>query len=293
MMKFFRRAKNLDNVHHDEGKEAQRLRVFCITHEAPLVPDALADFVIGIGDYHPNPRRGAHISALDSFWDKMRPYAYGAAGNYVIPKAIDAAGRTDLTGIFSHRKIIVKTEIGRRSPGSDFYFDVEVEQASKIPREEIEPRAGFDFLIGFPITFKQGVVGQYIEAHYGIDLFDYVSMAVEMGILPLKDAQRFATEQIFIPGGCESGIYPTAWVRPVLEGLEKLGREFVTRRGDRIRRYGKFQIRAVGFLAERLGYYLLLSELRKRYSEDLPIELFGCLCVIVPPGGTYRSAQVD
>jgi hypothetical protein len=294
MMKFFRRAKNRDDENrHDHTKEGEKLRVFCVTHEAPLVPDALADFVIGIGDYHPTPKRGAHISALDAYWDEMRPYAYGAAGNYVIPKAIDAAGHTDLTGIFSHRKIIVRTQIGRRSPGSDFYFDVEVEQAAHLPREEIEPRAGFDFLIGFPITFNQGVVGQYIEAHYGIDLFDYVSLAVEMGVLPLKEAQRCATEQLFIPGGCESGIYPTTWVRPVLEGLAKLGREFVTRRGARILRYGNFQIRAVGFLAERLGSYLLLSELRRRFSEDFPPELFGYLCVIVPPGGTYRSAKVS
>ena len=293
-MKFFRRAKNRDKQSpSDDQQEGERLRVFCVTHEAPLVPDSLADFVIGIGDYHPTPTRGAHISALDSYWDKMRPYSYGAAGNYVIPKAIDSAGHTVLTGIFSHRKIIVKTQIGSRSPRSDFYFDVEIDEAAHLPREEIEPRAGFDFLVGFPFTFSQGVVGQYIEAHYGIDLFDYVSMAVEMGILPLKEAQRFATEQIFIPGGCESGIYPTAWVRPILEGLEKLGREFLSRRGARIKRYGSFQIRAVGFLAERLGSYLLLSELRRRYSEDLPVELFGYLCVIVPAGGTYSSAKVS
>lgn len=265
-------------------------RVFCVTHEAPLVPDALADFVIGVGDYHPS--RGAHVSALDPFWDKMRPYAYGAAGNYVIPNAIDIAGHTDFTGIFSHRKIIVRTQIGVRSPASDFYFDVEVDQAARLPREEIEPRPGFDFLIGFPMKCKQSIVAQYIEDHHGIDLFDYVSMAVELGVLPLDAVQAFSTEQIFIPGGCESGIYPTAWVRPVLEGLAKVGREFVTRRGARILTYNRYQVRAVGFLAERLGSYLLLTELRKRYPSQLPADLCGHLCVIVPPGGSYDYARV-
>jgi hypothetical protein len=289
MLNFVRRALN---SHGNTKTNASKLRVFCVTHEAPLVPDALIDFVIGIGDYHPTSTRGVHISALDSFWDRMRPYAYGAAGNYVIPNAIDAAGHTDLTGIFSHRKIIVKNETGSRSPASDFYYDIEIEEAACLRREEIEPRPGFDFLIGFPLKCKQRVVAQYIEDHHGIDLFDYVSMAVKMGIMPVHEAQAFATEQFFIPGGCESGIYPTAWVRPVLEGLARLGREFVTRRGARILTYDNYQVRAVGFLAERLGSYLLLSELRKRYPAGLPREVCGYLCVVVPPGGSYNDAKV-
>ena len=59
--------------------------IFCISHEPPLVPHDLFDYTIGIGDYRPT--RGAHISDLDPFWDRMRPLAYGAAGNYVIPRA--------------------------------------------------------------------------------------------------------------------------------------------------------------------------------------------------------------
>jgi hypothetical protein len=289
MLKFVQRILKAKG---ETKKNASDLRVFCVTHAAPLVPDALMDFVIGIGDYHPTSTRGAHISALDSYWDQMRPYAYGAAGNYVIPKAIEAAGYTHLTGIFSHRKIIVKNEVGRRSPASDFYYDVEIDEAAGLRREEIEPRAGFDFLVGFPLKCKQSVVTQYIEDHRGIDLFDYVSIAVQIGVLTTDEAQAFATEQFFIPGGCESGIYPTAWVRPILEGFERLGREFLTRKGARILTYDNYQVRAVGFLAERLGSYLLLSELRRRYPAGLPRELCGYLCVVVPPGGSYNDATV-
>ncbi len=287
---FIRRAMN---TFTDKKAAVGKTRVFCVSHEPPLVPDALADFVIGIGDYHPDPSRGLHISSLDSYWDEMRPYAYGAAGNYVIPKAMDIAGMTKYTAVFSHRKIIVRTQIGRECPPPfSFYNDVDLPDAAKIPRTEIEPRDGFDFLIGFPLRCRQTIVAQYIEDHKGLDLFDYVSMAVDMGILPVDEAQAFSTEQFFIVGGCESGVYPTEWVRPVLEGLAKLGREFITRRASRIRTYDNYQVRAVGFLAERLGSYLLLSELRRRYPTGLPREICGHLCVLVPPGGTYDCAVI-
>jgi len=267
-------------------------RVYCVTHEAPLVPEHLADYLIGIGDYRPPPARGAHISALDAFWDRMRPYSYGAAGNYVIPRAIDAAYATDLTGIFSHRKIIVRTKIGEPSPALDFYHEVSTDEAKFIPREEIEPRPGFEFLVGFPLKFNCGVVEHYIDSHRAIDLFEYTSMAVEMGILTLEGAQAFAQEKFFIPGGCELGVYPTIWVRPMLDRLESLGRKFVTRYAARIETYDKFQVRAVGFLAERLGSFLLLSELRSRFPGGLPQQLCGYLCAIVPPGGSYQNATV-
>ncbi len=265
-------------------------RTYCVTHEDPLVPDHLADYIIGIGEHR--PVRGAHISALDAYWDRMRPYAYGAAGNYVIPRAIDATGSTDLTGIFSHRKIIVRTQMGKPSVVLPFLHEIPDADAKRIPRREIEPHPGFEFLIGFPINLPCGVLQQYIEAHYAIDMFEYISMAVDIGMMTLDQAQEFGREKIFIPGGCEMGIYPTAWVRPMLEKLEALGREFVTRCGPRLRTYDNFQVRAVGFLAERLGSFFLLTELRQRFPAGLPRELCGTLCVICPPGGSYENAKV-
>lgn len=266
------------------------LRTYCVTHEAPLVPDALADYVIGIGDYHPT--RGKHISVLDRFWHEMRPYAYGAAGNYVIPRAMDATGPTAYTGVFSHRKIIVRNQVGKQSPEYFVYWEVDTIEAAEIPREEIMPRPGFDFLIGFPFKMPAGIVSQYIERHVAIDFFQYVSLALEMGILTPEQCQAFALETDFIPGGCELGIYPTVWVRSTLLDLERLGREFLIRYGGRIKNYDNYQVRAVGFLAERLGSFLLLREMIKRYPAGLPRGLFGHLCALVPPGGGYEGAKV-
>ncbi len=265
-------------------------RIYCVTHEAPLVPDHLADYIIGLGNYHPT--RGVHVSSLDAFWDRMRPYSYGAAGNYVIPRAIEVAGVTNLTGVFSHRKIIVRNKIGEPSPVLDFYHEVSMADAQLIPREEVEPRPGFEFLVGFPLKFERGIVEHYIETHRGIDLFEYISMAVEIGMLTLEEAQGFAREKLLIPGGCELGVYPTIWVRPMLEKLERIGREFVTRCASRIRTYDNYQVRAVGFLAERLGSFMLLSELRRRFPNGIPAGLCGYLCAIVPPGGSYENATV-
>ena len=286
MRDFFRRNKNND----DKEKTKIKQRVFCVTHETPLVPDSLTDFVIGLGEYHPS--RGAHIATLDPYWHQMRPYAYGAAGNYAIPKAMDASGHTRLTGIFSHRKIIVRTRVGKSSAAFDYYNEVDVETAQHIPRHEIEPVAGFEFLIGFPLKCNTSVVAQYIDDHHGIDLFEYISMAVDGGILSLQEAQQFAKEQYFIAGGCELGIYPTDWLRPVIENLGLLGREFLTKRGERILAYDNYQVRAVGFLAERLGSFLLLTELRKRYPAGIPQQICGYHCAIVPPGGSYDGARV-
>jgi hypothetical protein len=66
----------------------------------------------------------------------------------------------------------------------------------------------------------------------------------------------------------------------------------VTRCGERIRTYDSYQVRAVGFLAERLGSYFLLKQLQHRYPHGIPRELIGYLCVIVSDGGAYSGASV-
>jgi tetratricopeptide (TPR) repeat protein len=128
--------------------------------------------------------------------------------------------------------------------------------------------------------------------HHERDLLDYLWLAVEMGVIGPDDVQALLDSTRFIPGGCELGIYPTRWLSTTLKKLEVLGREYVTRFGDRIRTYDSYQVRAVGFLAERLGSYFLLQELRNRYPQGIPSSLFGNLCVIVNDGETYAGASV-
>jgi hypothetical protein len=224
----------------------------------------------------------------------MRPLAYGAAGNYVIPRAIDIeAPVTELTGVFSHRKIVVRSSIGREAAKYPVYREISVPTASLLSADEVCPRDGHDFLIGAPLTFPQGIVQQYAQMHHAIDMFDYLSIAVEIGVVTPDDVREFTLGTNFIPGGCELGIYPTAWLYASLRKLEALGRAFVTRCGERIRTYDGYQVRAVGFLAERLGSYFLLKELRRRYPEGIPRGLTGHLCVMVPVGTSYAGASAS
>ena len=266
-------------------------RIFCVSHEPPLAPENLFDYAIGIGNYRPD--RGAHISELDPFWDRMRPLAYGAAGNYAIPRAIELeAPATELTGVFSHRKIVVRHSMGREAAKYPVYREISVAAAMGLSVEDVSPQEGNEFLIGAPIQFPQGVILQYAQMHHAIDLFEYLSIAVQIGVMTPNDVREFSLNTTFIPGGCELGIYPTAWLHATLKKLEALGREFVIRCEDRIRTYDRYQVRAVGFLAERLGSYYLLNELRSRYPQGIPRSLIGALCVIVFEGAAYAGATV-
>jgi hypothetical protein len=223
-------------------------RVFCVCHELPLVPENLFDYAIGLGDYW--PKRGAHVSVLDPFWDRMRPLAYGAAGNYAIPRAMETeVPPTELTAVFSRRKIVVRNSIGRESIKHPWYRQISPTVASLLSVEEVRPRDGFDFLIGRPMELPMGVIQQYARAHHPIDLFEYLSIAVQTDVMTPAEVREFSLNKVFIPGGCELGIYPTAWISATLRKLEVLGRDFIARCGERIRNYDSYQVRAVGFLA--------------------------------------------
>jgi len=265
-------------------------RIFCVSHETPLVPEHQYDYVIGVGDYR--PKKGSHISTLDPFWDRMRPVAYGAAGNYVIPRAIEIEKpKAPLTGVFSHRKIVVRTTVGREAVNNPVYREISIEEALELTDDELRPRVGCEFLIGKPTFFEQSVFGHYAECHYAVDLVDYLSIAVQMNVMKPADVEKFSRDTVFIPGGCELGIYPTDWFCETLQKLELLGRVFLDKYADRVQAYDPYQVRAIGFLAERLGSYLLLKELRNRFPSRLPAELIGCLCVIVPAGVNYDGAR--
>jgi hypothetical protein len=265
---------------------------FCVSHDTPLVPEALFDLAIGIGDYRPT--RGSHISALDPFWDQARPLAYGAAGNYVIPRMIPHdSHRPEVVAIYSHRKIVIRSSIGREAPKYPVYREISALTALSLSVEEGHPREDYEFLIGAPIHFPHGLVQQYAQMHHAIDLFDYLSLGMQLGVLSSAEIREFTLDTSFVPGGCELGIYPTAWLCNTLDKLEIIGREFVTRFAHRIRTYDSYQVRAVGFLAERLGSYFLLNELRRRWPQGIPRALFGCLCVLVPEGASYTGATVE
>lgn len=263
---------------------------YCVSHEQPLLPDRLYDFIIGLGDYF--PEKGINISKLDSFWDENRPLAYGAAGSYNLPNAIKINGElTDITGVSSHRKIVARTPIGREAnnyPGLRLVSTVEL---SFLTVEDIKPNEGYEFLISRPLQCIQSIFTQYNSVHHITDLLEYLSIAVQLGILSSAEVNEFIAERILFPGGCEMGVFPTIWLTEILSKLESVGREFILRAGNRIRQYDSYQVRAVGFLSERLGSFFLHKELMKRYPAGIPNQIFGFMCN-VQNGNEYIGTQI-
>ena len=264
-------------------------RSFCVTHEAPKVPAHLLDFELGIGEYF--PVRGAHISSLDAYWANQREVAYGAAGNYAVLKAIERLRpQTSLTGIFSHKKVVIRLPLGKPAARYSAFRELDKEALSHLDREATLPKEGFEFLIGAPIRFPQGVMRQYSEKHRAIDLCEYLTIAAEIGVLSLEDVQQFCRDEVFIPGGCELGVYPTDWLYESLGKLELLARVFLTRSSGRIRTYDRYQVRAVGFLAERLGSFFLRKEIARRFPSEVPPSLFGNLVAVTERDDSYSPA---
>ncbi len=255
-------------------------KIYCISHQPPLLPERLYDYAIGLGDYF--PERGANISAIDTFWHANRSISYGAAGSYSLPRAVKANGdQTDMTGVCSNRKIVLRNSIGRKASNYAGMRIVTEAELALLSIDETRPNEGLNFLLPAAILFPEGIVAQYSTAHHIIDLLDYLSIAVQFGVISPPEVNKFIAEQVLIPGGCECGVYPTKWLTETLLKLEIIGREFITQHGDRISQYDSYQVRAVGFLSERLGSFLLLKELAGRYPTKVPKEIFGFMCTVV------------
>jgi len=264
--------------------------IYCVTHAEPLVPEQLFDYAIGLGSYRPT--RGAHVSELDTFWHESRPLSFGAAGNYCIPIAARRRPASPVIGIFSRRKIVLQNPHGTPS-GLKFWRDLDVDDARAIHRAEAGPRDGYEFLVIHPFVAHDGLGQQYADSHHAVDFHDYLAIAHQLGILDATALEQLPREKMFFPGGCELGFYPSEWIVPTLEKLALAGREFIKRHADRIATYDHYQVRAVGFLAERLGSYLLMRELQRRFPDRLPAQLIGNACSLTQKGGTYSVAVAD
>lgn len=145
------------------------------------------------------------------------------------------------------------------------------------------------FLVAQPLYFANSIIGQYGECHYCQDILDYTSLAIEIGVLDNESAAEFLYAKQFIPGGAEFGIFPKSWLVPALSKIERVGRQFLCRYGDRIKEYNQFQIRALGFLSERLGSFLLISHLSEKYSNNIPADIFGYMTCLVEEGSHYTG----
>lgn len=268
---------------------------FCITHKKPLLPESWYDDCISLGDFQSDS--SFHVRQLDRFWHEARPIAYGAAGSYVLPIAIERfSSAAKLIEVSSYRKRILPSPEGIESQSfptlrelSFGNFGEEAELSVFVPKADLE------FLVAQPLYFETSVFGQYAIAHHPRDILDYTSLAIEMGVLDSNSASEFLAAKHFIPGGVELGIYPKSWLIHALSRIELVGRQFLYRYGKRLKKYNKYQIRVVHFLSERLGSFLLMRHLMEKYSNNIPADIFGYMTVIVESNSSYsiRSGSAE
>lgn len=266
---------------------------FCITHTEPLLPQTWYDDCIALGEFQSDS--AFHVKQLDRYWHEARPLAYGAAGSLALPIAIERLARSaKLIEISSYRKRILPSPEGVEAPSYPTMRELSLRAVTRQPDLSVfTPRADFEFLVAQPRYFKKSIIGQYAACHHRQDILDYASLAVEMGVLDSDSASEFLASKHFIPGGVELGIYPAEWLASTLSSIERISRKFLDRHHDRIEKYDTYQVRAVGFLSERLGSFLLIRQLTKLYSNNIPSEIFGYMSVIVDDDAGYAIASTE
>lgn len=265
---------------------------FCVSHTKPLLPESWYDDCIALGDFQPDS--AFHVRQLDRFWHEARPIAYGAAGTYVVPIAAERLSDTaEFIEISSYRKRILPSPQGVESQVYPTMRELSLGEADEGELSVFVPRSDLGFLVAQPLHFEKSIIGHYTEAHHRRDILDYASLAVEIGVLDSDSALEFLAGEHFIPGGVEFGIYPRLWLVSALSSVERVSREFLHRYGNRVRKYDKYQIRAVGFISERFGSFLLIRHLVEKFSNNIPAEIFGYMTVIVEGRSSYSTGVAE
>jgi hypothetical protein len=264
---------------------------FCISHQKPLLPESWYDVCISLGDYQPDSV--FHVRQLDRFWHEARPIAYGAAGSYVLPIAIKRlSSDAELIEISSYRKRILPSPEGITT--KLYMRELRLENFGKEAElSVVAPSADLEFLVPQPLYFENSIIGQYALYHQSRDILDYTSLATEMDVLDSNSASEFLAAKHFIPGGVEFGIYPKSWLINALSSIELVSRQFINRYGNRVRKYDRYQIRAIGFLSERLGSFLLIRHLMEKYSNNIPADIFGYMTVIAEGNSSYSEGLAE
>ena len=197
-----------------------------------------------------------------------------------------------LIEISNYRKRILPFSVGIES-----HYDMRELSLENFEKEaELSvfiPRADLEFLVAQPVYFENSIIGQYAACHHRRDILDYTSLAVELGVLDSNSASKFLAAKHFIPGGVELGIFPKSWLIHTLSGIELVGRQFLYRYGNRLKKYDSYQIRAVGFLSERLGSFLLIRHLMGKYSNNIPGDIFGYMTIIAEDDSSYFAGLAD
>jgi hypothetical protein len=228
---------------------------FCIAHRDPLIGGHLYDVIILTHQRHDYQSLASIVAH---------------------PVMLLMAPQAGLVTMCGYRKII--TTIPDRS-----HVVLPIQTHLKtVKRSDVEPRKGFEFLVCSHDFYKIGkkhrnIKEQWNACHVPIDLEDGLNLAVEMSLMSQDERLALEAEPALIEGGCSMGVFPSRFLIETLSKTWPFYQEFVRRYSHRFRKYNPAQRRCVAFLSERIETHFILKELRQRYPDGLPNELFGCL----------------
>ncbi|QLL07800.1 hypothetical protein [Mycobacterium vicinigordonae] len=262
---------------------------YCVTHAMPLLPEGWYGQWIALGDFDQDSE--FHVKQLDRFWHEARPIAFGAAGTHVLPIVIEKfSADADLIEVSSYRKRVLPVRLGTESRIYPTMRELRLgDTTATADLAAFTPVDNLEFLVAQPLHIKKTVVGHYGLVHHRRDILDYASLAIETGVLDADSAAEFLAAEHFIPCGIELGIYPKSWLKRTWSKIELVGRQFLIRHGDRVKKYNRYQVRAVGFLGERLGSYLLIRHLKEKYANEIPGGVFGYMTTVVTDDSGYSA----
>ena len=224
---------------------------------------------------HKPPQVSAHL--YDAILDTPPRADYDALVSVVAQPLMARLATDTPIGVCSYRKIVVR--------GVKSHDYLRLAQCSWLARSETEPRPGHEYLLCLHDFFKVGglhrsVKEQWDVCHHGQDLYECLVLAVEMGIFTAAECRALESEPALIEGGFSMGVYPGAVLRAAISTVTPLYAEFARRHRGRFMKYDPVQRRCIAFLAERIESHFIWKDLRARYPEGVPAEVFGTLMMV-------------
>lgn len=241
------------------------MNMFCFSHIEPHLPVQLYDAVV---------------------FTKPQPDYETLVGAVALPVLARLAPPSGTIGICTYRKIVA------RGTPAQLSADGPYEKCDpNLPRSEIEPHPGYEFLVHkCRFMGNLNVVEHFGACHGGyVDWIDYMRLTEELHILTPIERNELEQDRVLLEGGIILGVFPADVVWRACVVAHRLNSEFAARYGARIRSYDPLSRRIIASLSERLESYWIMRDLRGRYPNGIPEQIFGRL--LTTAEGRYERGR--
>ena len=193
----------------------------------------------------------------------------GTLGSMVIQKVLAGEPATRHVTIWQYRKFVSTTPYGQISsknlPNTRI-VNPETLSQTVIDNPEFDLAEG-KFLLNQPSNIGN-IAFQYSTTHHILDFLRFAGLLVETGVIGDREILRFFNLRYMIIGGAELGTYPTEWWMTAYAKINRVALLFSERYGPCNTNHS-YQRRALAFLQERLGSYLVIHHLAALTSDVL------------------------